>query len=110
MNDVWLKILVEMEESNLRWAIHNTRTARRQYKYTLAQGWLFTAFGIAFPTFFIVFGSGSWWNLISLAIYWGAAIFFFRIAQKRWLPLIWRALRQEAQARIRLRNAMEEAA
>jgi hypothetical protein len=100
------KLLIDLETHNLTWARSRVRTARAQQKIMYFQAGFFAAAGSAFLIFFAL--GGSWWNLMSVGIYFAGSVFFLRRAQGRLADDVRRALRGEAVARIRLRKVMEQ--
>jgi hypothetical protein len=100
------ELMKQIEESNLRWALHSLRQAKSQRRWSIGQGAIFAALGLVYIVF-VVTGS-SWFYLVSTAIYFAATAFFWKWAWGRWTDSIWRALRQVACARIRLRKLTEE--
>lgn len=100
------ELMIELEESTLRWAMHNFRSAKSQRAWSIGQGAVFAGLGLWY-VILIATGS-SWFYLFSAAIYFGATFFFWKWAWGRWTAACWRALRQIAYARNRLRKLMEE--
>ena len=98
--------LIELEEMNLRMALKRLRNAKSQRAWSVGQGAVFGALGLLYIVF-ILTGSSIFY-LFSVAIYFAATAFFWKWAWGRWTRAIWSSLRDVADARIRLREAMKE--
>jgi hypothetical protein len=100
------QLLIELEESNIRWAQIARQHAKTNIKWLWVQSIVFGAFGLWFLS--IPFFGGSWWYLFSSAMYAGLIVFFWRYAYPRHVAAIWSANRVMAKGRIRLKRLIEE--
>lgn len=100
------EILLGLETMNLEWARRRVRTARSMQRGMFWQAGLFLFFGAVFFVWYAL--GGSWWNLITVAIYFAGGMFFLRLARTKYALMVWRALRSEAEAKVRVRKIMEE--
>lgn len=96
------QILIDLEQHNIRWARQMRAHNVSQIKWLWAQTILFGAVGSWF--LLIPFFGGSWWYLATALIYGGMILFFWRWAYPRHVTGIWKAARQEAEARKRLKE------
>ena len=105
--DGMVKILVDLEEHNIRWARQMRRHHKSSIKWLHAQTGLFAVVGAYFLIAPVVFDQ-SWWYVGTAAIYGVAIFFFYKWAYPRHIRGLWAAARQEAEARIRMKRLYEE--
>lgn len=101
------KILVDLEEHNIRWAKMTRSHARSSIRWIHFQALIFGGLGL----YFIVAGVLGWssiWYLFTAVIYLIGVGFLYKWAYPRHIQAIWKSLRSEAEARVRLRKLHEE--
>jgi hypothetical protein len=100
------QILIDLEMFNLRFAQSQRQTAKTQLKWAFWECLIFGGVGLWF-LISPLFGSSIWY-MFTAAIYAVIVWFFIWKIRPRWISAIWRANRQIAEARIRLRKLDEE--
>lgn len=99
------EMFIQLAEMNLRWSHHRLYRAKMYRRGLFIQAILFGSFAVAMMVLCLL--TGSMWTLGSVAIYIAAVVFFAWRALHYGTDQVWKAVRQVAQSRNKLRDEME---